>query len=171
MPLIRTDTCYALGLMSGTSRDGIDAALIETDGVGYVRPVAFVDLAYSSEARSILAIACNAAMRSSEIAPDPSILACANLVSNQHISLVKRLLLESGFDPDLLAVIGFHGHTAAHSADLGWTWQAGHPQQLADELQFQVVSNLRQNDMAHGGQGAPILPVYHKALFANGDRK
>jgi anhydro-N-acetylmuramic acid kinase len=170
MSLARNDTYFAVGLMSGTSRDGIDAALIETDGLRYVRSVAFVDLVYDTETREILSKACASAMRMAVKAPDASVLACADRISVLHIDLVERLLFEAGFDAEQVSAIGFHGHTVAHRADLGWTWQAGHAEELSAKLNVCVVSDLRQNDMAQGGQGAPLLPVYHQALFANNER-
>jgi anhydro-N-acetylmuramic acid kinase len=63
-------------------------------------------------------------------------------------------------------VIGFHGHTVAHKPDLGWTWQIGDGSSLAGAFGIPVVGDLRSADVAAGGQGAPLIPVYHRALAA-----
>lgn len=170
MPSNRIKPLLALGLMSGTSRDGIDAALIETDGLEIVRPVAFLDQAYDQRDRELLALACRNAMQLNDKTQDATILASTDRISDLHIEVVKRLVSDAGVTLPEIAVIGFHGHTVAHRADLGWTWQIGNAQRLANQLGICVVSDLRQGDIDNGGQGAPLLPVFHRALFASKTR-
>ncbi len=156
----------AIGLMSGTSRDGIDAALIETDGRDHVRPLAFLSLPYEEPVRERLAQACSVALTLAVPAPHEAIDLAAEEVTALHVEAVGRLLDRSGVPPAEIGVVGFHGHTVAHRPDRGWTWQIGDARRLARTLGMIVVSDLRGSDIAAGGQGAPILPVYHRAIAA-----
>src|SRR3546814_7956454 len=101
----------AIGLMSGTYRDGIDAALIRTDGEGGVDPVAFVSMPYDDSFRSRLAEACRKAMAMAKPGPDPLIDAVAGELTSAHADAVRTLLAQSEVAAGDVAVIGFHGHT------------------------------------------------------------
>lgn len=157
----------AVGLMSGTSLDGIDAALIETDGEGHVRPIAFRGEAYSDQARAQLRAAAALALSFDRPRASPDIVAAEALVTRSHILAVRKLLADSGVTPD---VIGFHGQTIAHRPDRGWTWQIGDGAAMAQALGIPVISDFRSADVASGGQGAPLLPVYHRALAEGMER-
>lgn len=157
----------AIGLMSGTSRDGIDAALIESDGEASIRPVAFFSEAYTDETRAIIAQACHAALQMEAPARHPAISLAENIITNLHIDAVKSLLKQIGNHACEIAVVGFHGHTVAHRIDRHWTWQIGNGAFMAKQLGITVVDNFRANDVAAGGQGAPLLPVYHRAITGN----
>ena len=156
----------AIGLMSGTSLDGIDAALIETDGEGEVRPVAFRGEAYSDAARTELAEATRVALTYDRPRESPPIEAAAGLIVRTHAMAVHKLLRDAGVDAAEVGVIGFHGQTVAHRPDRGWTWQIGDAASLAAATGITVVGDFRSVDVAAGGQGAPLLPVYHAALCA-----
>lgn len=156
----------AIGLMSGTSLDGIDAALIDTDGEGVVRPRAFRFERYSDAARAQLRAATELALTFDTPRPNPEILAAEELVTRSHILAVRKLLMDAHVSPVDVAVIGFHGQTIAHRPDRGWTWQIGEGDIMAKALAIPVVNDLRSADVAAGGQGAPLLPVYHRALTA-----
>jgi anhydro-N-acetylmuramic acid kinase len=157
----------AVGLMSGTSMDGIDAALIETDGDGFVRPIAFRSEVYSDQARRTLRGAMELALAFDRPRPNPDILAAEELVTRSHILAVRKLLVEARVSPNDVAVIGFHGQTVAHRPDRGWTWQLGDGAAMAKALGMAVVHDFRSADVAAGGQGAPLIPVYHRALAAD----
>ena len=154
----------AVGLMSGTSLDGIDAALIETDGEGVIRPVAFRSDPYSDAARTTLRQAAALALSFERPRPNPEILAAEDMVTRRHIMVVRQLLAGAGVEPGQIAAIGFHGQTIAHRPDRGWTWQIGDGEAMAKAVGATVVNDLRSADVAAGGQGAPLLPVYHRAL-------
>ncbi|MCI4588759.1 anhydro-N-acetylmuramic acid kinase [Sphingobium sp. BYY-5] len=154
----------AIGLMSGTSRDGIDAALIETDGEGAVTPVAFHAMAYDDDFRQRLAQACQRAMTMEQPGADPLIAPVEAELTERHVEAVADLLGRSGHIAEDVSVIGFHGHTVAHRPERGWTWQIGDSAALAGGFGIPVVGDLRSADVAAGGQGAPLLPVYHRAL-------
>jgi anhydro-N-acetylmuramic acid kinase len=160
----------AIGLMSGTSLDGIDAALIETDGEALVRPIAFRGEAYSEPARAELAEATALALTFERPRASPPIVAAANLIVRTHALAVQKLLREAGVSAADVDVIGFHGQTVAHRPDRGWTWQIGDGQALADQVGIPTVADFRSADVAAGGQGAPLLPVYHAALASGLER-
>ncbi len=154
---------HAVGLMSGTSMDGIDAALIETDGEAHIRPLGFATHPYDAETRAMIRSAIDAAL--TEAAPrhgDPYD-ALSRRLTMLHAEAVGAL--GEGAD-----VVGFHGHTLAHRPERGWTWQIGDGALLAQLVRTPVVDDLRSADVAAGGQGAPLLPAYHRALAAAVER-
>ncbi len=154
----------AIGLMSGTSRDGIDAALIETDGEGAVRPIAFHAQPYHDGFRLRLAESCARAMAMETPGQEPLIASVEAELTELHVEAVADLLGRGGYLAEDVGVIGFHGHTVAHRPDRGWTRQIGDGLALAGAFGIPVVADLRSADVAAGGQGAPLLPVYHRAL-------
>ena len=156
----------AVGLMSGTSLDGIDAALIETDGDAQVRPLAFATESYDRERRRMLARAAQRALEMERPAEDRLIRTAEQMLTRCHADLVAALLKEAGVAADRVAVVGFHGQTIAHRPDRRWTWQIGDGAALATMTGIPVVDQFRTADVAAGGQGAPLLPVYHRALCA-----
>ncbi|AOW23863.1 anhydro-N-acetylmuramic acid kinase [Sphingomonas melonis TY] len=160
----------AIGLMSGTSLDGIDAALIDTDGEGEVRPLAFRGEPYSDAAREQLAAATALALTFDRPRASPDIVAAGELIDRTHAFAVHKLLRDAGVAAADVAVIGYHGQTVAHRPDRGWTWQIGDGAVLARATGIAVVSDMRSADVAAGGQGAPLLPIYHAALTAGLER-
>ncbi|KQR88211.1 anhydro-N-acetylmuramic acid kinase [Sphingomonas sp. Leaf343] len=160
----------AIGLMSGTSLDGIDAALIETDGEGVARPVAFRGEAYSDAARSELAEATRIALTYDRPQMSRPMIAATELVTRTHALAVGTLLRDAGVAAEEVGVVGLHGQTVAHRPDRGWTWQLGDGAALAAATGITTVADFRSADVAAGGQGAPLLPVYHAALVAGLER-
>ncbi|UUL84184.1 anhydro-N-acetylmuramic acid kinase [Sphingomonas qomolangmaensis] len=154
----------AIGLMSGTSLDGIDAALIETDGEGFVRALGFVGSDYDDSDRALLAAATEVALAMATPGEHQAIAAAERLLTTRHAAAVEALLSKTGIAREEIGVIGFHGQTIAHRPDRGWTWQLGDGAALAAVTGIDVVGDLRGADVAAGGQGAPLLPVYHRAL-------
>ncbi len=150
-------TLTALGLMSGTSLDGIDAAIVRTDGLGHVEPIAFRTVRYSprlrGRLRSVLGVASPShSLRSAELA-----------MTAAHADTIDVLLKENNLTHLDIDVIGFHGHTIDHRPDEGQTWQIGDSRELAAATGLPVVSAFRRADVAAGGQGAPMAPLYHAA--------
>jgi anhydro-N-acetylmuramic acid kinase len=156
----------AIGLMSGTSLDGIDAALIETDGEGLARPIAFRTESYSDAARAELAEATRIALTYDRPRASPPIQAATDLITRTHALIVAKLLRDADLAAANIGVIGLHGQTVAHRPDRGWTWQLGDGAGLAAATGITTVADFRSADVAAGGQGAPLLPVYHAALVA-----
>ncbi|MGN7439219.1 MAG: anhydro-N-acetylmuramic acid kinase [Alcanivorax sp.] len=148
----------AIGLMSGTSLDGeIDVALIETDGRNFVRPLRYMAHPYDISVRDKVR-ACFG-----KISRDAAVEEAESLVTQLHIDAVKAF----GEHAD---VIGFHGQTITHDPDNKFTWQIGDGQALAEATGINVVADLRQADIKAGGQGAPLLPLYHQALLSDHDK-
>jgi anhydro-N-acetylmuramic acid kinase len=160
----------AIGLMSGTSMDGIDVALIETDGETAVARGPSAEYAYDAAFRRRIASALEDAKRISKRDERPGGLsALENEITDRHADAVMRFMLENGLDTESINVIGFHGQTVLHRPHLGLTVQLGDGNLLAAKTGIQVVYDMRANDMAHSGQGAPLVPVYHAALAAGLD--
>ena len=160
----------AIGLMSGTSLDGIDAALIDTDGEHETRRIAFRGEPYSDAARNQLAEATALALTFERPRASPPIVQAAELITRTHVLAVHKLLAEAEIAASDIGVIGFHGQTIAHRPDRGWTWQIGDGAALAQATRITTVSDMRSADVAAGGQGAPLLPIYHAALVAALDK-
>jgi anhydro-N-acetylmuramic acid kinase len=156
----------ALGLMSGTSLDGIDVALIETDGERIARfgPVGY--RAYAEGERDLLRRALAAATGLTERTARPGVLGEAEaLVTQAHAEAVEDFLRTQRLDRG--AVVGFHGQTVLHRPERRLTVQIGDGAALARRLGLPVVFDLRAADVAAGGQGAPLVPVFHRALVTN----
>lgn len=147
----------ALGLMSGTSLDGIDAALIDTDGETVARFGPALTLPYPEPVRT--------ALRAAALGDSPVEAAEAEM-TRLHGVAVARLLDQAGLGPEAIGVIGFHGHTLSHRPDQGHTRQIGDGAGLAAATGIRVVNDFRSADVAAGGQGAPLVPVFHRALAA-----
>jgi anhydro-N-acetylmuramic acid kinase len=161
-----SEPVLAIGLMSGTSLDGIDAALIETDGEGVARPIAFRSDPYSDQARRQLQEVTKLALSYEKPRQSPDIVAATEMLTRRHLLAVHQLVAASGVSLERIAVVGFHGQTVAHRPAAGWTWQIGDGAAMAKALGVTVVDDFRSADVAAGGQGAPLLPVYHRALLA-----
>jgi len=162
--LTNSQSMLAIGLMSGTSRDGIDAALIETDGEGANKAVCFHAMPYAEGFRIRLAEACRRAMAMDKPGFEPLLHSVEEELTELHVEAVSDLLARSGHIAEDISIIGFHGHTVAHRPEWRWTWQIGDGAALAGAFGIPVVGDLRSADVAAGGQGAPLLPVYHRAL-------
>jgi anhydro-N-acetylmuramic acid kinase len=161
----------AIGLMSGTSMDGIDVALIETDGEGSVRFGPTAVHFYNEREVRTLRRAVEEASDLRERTARPGMLAAAEkLVTILHAGAVQVFLDANGIDWRTIDVVGFHGQTVLHRPQAHLTVQLGEGRELAKILQRPVVYDFRAADVAAGGQGAPLVPVYHQALARNLDR-
>ncbi|MGH6859815.1 MAG: anhydro-N-acetylmuramic acid kinase [Phyllobacterium sp.] len=157
----------AIGLMSGTSMDGIDIALVETDGGSQVRqgPSGFVP--YDAAFRRRIEIALDDAKAMTLREERPGTLAqVESSLTMVHGDAVKSFLSDNRIAREEIDIIGFHGQTVLHRPAEGLTVQLGDGQRLADATGIAVVYDMRGNDMVHGGQGAPLVPAYHQALAA-----
>ncbi len=158
------DEGYALGIMSGTSGDGVDAALLavrEHPGteIPEITLQDFLYVPYTSEQRKrVFALF------------DP--LVTADYVAWMHVQLgqwfgaaAQSLIAKSGVSPQEIVVIGSHGQTVCHHPDRRFTLQIGDPSIIAEFTGCAVVSDFRRRDMALGGQGAPLVPYFDYAYF------
>jgi anhydro-N-acetylmuramic acid kinase len=148
----------AIGLMSGTSLDGVDCALIRTDGRGFVEPLAFVTIPYQPGAREEIR-ACFG-VKSHH---DPKVLAAAKLVTRKHIEAIRDLLHGQGMQARDVDLIGFHGQTIYHAPAERMTVQIGDGDLMARECGIDVIDDFRSADVRAGGEGAPLAPLYHAA--------
>ncbi len=149
----------AIGLMSGTSCDGVDTAILETDGEHQIAFTGGLTLPYEEDLRSQLLEA------SQHDVPLTELLRLEKEVSEHHVRATQMLLDQHPGTSDQVEVIGFHGHTVRHIPREGLTLQIGNPWMVAQKLGLPVVSDFRRRDMAVGGQGAPLVAMFHRALF------
>ncbi len=158
-------TVTAIGLMSGTSMDGIDAAILETDGNGKVTAGLSRSIPCPGDLKEHLwrAVAAASDLDDRLARPGP-LRETERAVTAAHAEAVAGLLSEAGLTAADVDVIGFHGQTILHRPEQGLTVQLGDGAELARSTGIDVVSDFRANDMAHGGEGAPFAPVYHRAL-------
>ena len=154
----------AVGLMSGTSGDGVDAALLETDGENKIGFLGGITLPYDEDLRGRLL------ETSQHDVPISEMLRVEKEISEHHVAAVQKLLAEYPKLAKKVEVVGFHGHTVRHSASEGITMQIGNPWILSRDLKVPVVSDFRRCDIAGGGQGAPLVAMFHRALFSKEPR-
>lgn len=158
----------ALGLMSGTSMDGIDVAIIETDGERVARRGVSMTFDYSPEMRERLTIGVSQARVITARRERPGHLAdIERELTELHASVVSAFLRKQGLVREDIDVIGFHGQTVLHRPESYLTVQLGDGALLAELTCRPVVYDLRARDMELGGQGAPLAPVYHRAMVAD----
>ncbi len=155
----------ALGLMSGTSLDGIDAALIRTDGERVEAFGAWATQPYDDQMRARLQDAMVLAAKLGVAARQaPEILTLTRDLTHRHRQLVDALLAEAEIQREEVTVVGFHGQTLLHRPEDRLTLQIGDGASLARSLDIDVVYDFRSADVAAGGQGAPFVPLYHQGL-------
>ncbi len=160
----------AIGTMSGTSLDGVDVALVDTDGERISAFGATAYRAYTPSEREVLRGALLDACAITERAERPGRVRQAEaIVTQAHAEAVEILLAQERLAADAIDVVGFHGQTVLHRPELGLTVQIGDGERLADRLGIRVAHDFRAADVAAGGQGAPLVPVFHRALAASSD--
>jgi anhydro-N-acetylmuramic acid kinase len=143
--------------MSGTSLDGIDAALLITDGERVFEHGPAATFAYPQEFRQRLR-----ALLGRE--PDPSWRPVIEELTDRHAEAVAKLLAKAGLRASAIDLVGFHGQTIYHWPERRRTLQIGDGERLAAATGITVVDDFRSADVAVGGQGAPLVPLYHAAL-------
>jgi anhydro-N-acetylmuramic acid kinase len=147
----------AIGLMSGTSLDGIDAALVFTDGGRSATFAAALTVPYPPKFRARLRTLIGRR-------PGPTDAETIAELTDRHVEAVAALLCQAGRRASEIDVIGFHGQTVLHRPEAGETIQVGDGERLARRTGIAVVDDFRTADVVAGGQGAPLAPLYHAAL-------
>jgi len=150
-----------VGLMSGTSLDGVDAALVE-----FAPPhPALINTAYlplpealKSELHALQSPGPNELDRAAR---------AGNELSRLYAEAVLALLKQAGVSPAAIRACGCHGQTIRHRPDAGYTLQISNPALLAELTGISVVADFRSRDVAAGGQGAPLVPAFHAAVFGS----
>jgi anhydro-N-acetylmuramic acid kinase len=156
-----TSACY-IGIMSGTSMDGIDGVLARFDHTGAHELLASATIDLPPTLRLTL-LALNS--------PGEDELARAALAANDladlYADVVDCLLDRSGYAAHEITAAGVHGQTVRHRPELGYTLQLNAPARLAERCGIDVIADFRSRDVAAGGQGAPLAPAFHAALFGS----
>ncbi|MGQ4272819.1 anhydro-N-acetylmuramic acid kinase [Terrihabitans sp. B22-R8] len=160
----------AVGMMSGTSLDGIDIALIETDGetiTGFGQTASFPYDGHAEDRRLIFAAMEDARDLTDRTARPGRLLQAEDAVNRLNIEAVQAFLTRLDKPAD---IIGFHGQTMVHRPEIGLTLQLGNGQAMARKTGVPVAYDFRAADMQAGGEGAPLAPVFHAALAKTLDR-
>lgn len=155
-----SDVQYFIGLMSGTSTDGVDGTLVAFQKGTLPRIIAFSNLAMPSDLRRTF-LALN---KASNNELEQAYLA-ANGLADLYAQCCHDLLKQSQLSSEHIIAIGAHGQTVRHRPDLGFTIQLNAPARLAELTKIDVIADFRSRDIAAGGQGAPFAPLLHQALF------
>ena len=142
--------------MSGTSFDGVDVSLVRTDGYNYLKEIHSTFLEYNDTERKLY--------KSSLF---NNFLKAKEIIDLKHILCIKKLLKQSGFNSKMVDVIGLHGQTFAHNPEEQWSWQYINADRIAKNFKTKVISELRLKDINNGGEGAPLVPIFHKLLSNN----
>ena len=150
----------AIGVMSGTSMDAIDVAAIETDGGSVVRPGAGGSYPYDTALRQQL-LDVIADPQRAESSPLADVEAA---VTSAHGDAIQRFMKDHAIARAAIDVIGLHGQTVFHRPERRFTRQLGSARDIAARLGVRTVGRFRHADLAAGGEGAPLAPIYHKAL-------
>ena len=162
----------AIGLMSGTSLDGVDVALIETDGkrVKAFGPTGYRP--YTPKERGLLLQALTEAVHLPQRDARPGILGEAErAVTIAHAEAVASFTAQNRITSEDIDIVGFHGQTVLHRPAQKMTVQIGDAAALAKAIHIPVMHDFRAADVAAGGQGAPFVPVYHRALAQSLERE
>ena len=153
-----------VGLMSGTSLDGADAALVDFSS-GTPRTLAFAAVPFADKLREDLLVLSE---------PGGDLLELSAKVSMElaevYARAVEAVVAGGGVERSQISAIGCHGQTVRHRPDLGFTIQLNDPARLAERTGIDVVADFRRRDMAAGGQGAPLVPAFHEAVFRHPSR-
>lgn len=146
-----------IGLMSGTSLDGVDGVLTSFDGTLHAAYAPFPD-DLRQELLALQAATANEIHREA---------LAANRIATLYADCVRELLATSGIAASQVKAIGAHGQTIRHRPDLGYTRQINNPALLAELTGIDVIADFRSRDIAAGGQGAPLVPAFHQAVFGS----
>ena len=158
----------SIGLMSGTSMDGIDATLLETDGDLNIKEIGHLSMTYDQKFKHELHTAQKLVRTyQGDLEKVQSLFPLDEVVQHStylHSEVVKQLLVKTNYKPHHIHVIGYHGQTMYHHPKEKISHILGNGQRLADLTSIQVVTDFRKRDIQAGGQGAPFAPLYHQAL-------
>lgn len=159
---------YSIGIMSGTSLDGIDISLIKTDGnknIDAIKNEYFdFEIEFINEIKSLIT-------NVNTIGPDKTIssndfININKKFSNNIIEKINLFLDNLELEKEKIDVIGLHGITLFHAPDKKISFQLGNSKLISENVGIRVVSDFRINDINNGGQGAPLVPIYHDAIFS-----
>jgi anhydro-N-acetylmuramic acid kinase len=147
--------------MSGTSLDGVDAALAEFGPTGQ-RTIATASIGFPADLRARLMTL--QAPSDNELHEEAL---AANSLAHLYAECVHAVLQQAGLAPAAIKAIGVHGQTIRHRPESGYTRQTNNPALLAELTGIDVIADFRSRDIAAGGQGAPLVPAFHQAVFSS----
>lgn len=156
---VRSGECF-IGLMSGTSLDGVDGVLLHLPHDQPPTLLASASLDMPAALRSTLM-----ALNASGTDELHRAALAANALAGHYAEVCEQLLAQSGVPREAVRAIGAHGQTVRHRPDLGYTCQLNAPAVLAEACGIDVIADFRSRDVAAGGQGAPLVPPFHAAMF------
>ncbi len=137
--------------MSGTSFDGVDAAIIKTNGKDYIKRIETSFIKYSNREKALYQ---NSILKNYKIITE--------VIDNKHKEVIKKILKKFSKKVD---IIGLHGQTFFHNPNSGWTWQYINSKRIMRYFKTNVVSDFRVADINKGGEGAPLVPIFHHNLI------
>ena len=158
---------YALGIMSGTSIDGLDFSLIKSDGKDKIQILINHYFKFSPKIK----LKINDFIKKNQLSYNFSKNSSSYERINREFSLyllkkIKIFFSLNNFDMDDVDVIGIHGNTILHRPSKGFSIQLGSAKMIAEKLKKPIVCNFRNKDISLGGEGAPLVPVFHRAIFS-----
>ena len=157
------ETYFGLGLMSGTSMDGVDASIISSNGKDQYEPIYDEFFEYDEDTRENLYSCRDKILTKEDITKFRSVLKkLEKKITLFHAKISNKIISEKKIKIDL---IGFHGQTMFHDGDKRISLQIGDGRLLSQITKKQVIYDFRKNDLINGGQGAPLTPIFHKLLF------
>ena len=155
----------AIGLMSGTSCDGIDASIIKSDGEDRLELIGDYFLPYAEKTRIRIRKLKEKVDRVLELEiKKKEIVDLENEITVLHSKAINLILEKLKIDKSEIDLVGLHGHTIFHSFEDKKTKQLGNGKVLSKLSKLSVIYNFRKNDLKNGGQGAPMVPIFHKLL-------
>lgn len=152
---------YFIGLMSGTSLDGVDGVLVEVaDNDTHLRQLAASYLPFPPDLRATLL-----SLQISGFDEIHRVAQAANQLVLSYANCVLHLIKNTGLTIDQICAVGVHGQTVRHRPEFGYTTQINNPALLAELVDIDVIADFRARDIAAGGQGAPLVPAFHRSVF------
>jgi anhydro-N-acetylmuramic acid kinase len=152
---------YFIGLMSGSSLDGVDAVLVEIgEGGAQFKLLASSYLPFSTDIREALL-----ALQSRGFDEVQRVTQAANQLMVVYADCVLDCLKKAGIPSQQIIAISAHGQTVRHRPEFGYTLQINNPALLAELTDIDVIADFRSRDIAAGGQGAPLIPAFHRSAF------
>ena len=157
-----TKIFYAIGAMSGTSADGIDISLIRTDGLNYFRPIESLSISFdSSLQKEILHFSRTFKNKKNHF----KLIEIEKIITEKYILAIKQILAKSKLKSSHISILGLHGQTVFHDPKNRISLQLINASKIAKYFNIKTISDFRENDINNGGEGAPLVPVFHKLLM------
>ena len=151
----------AIGAMSGTSADGIDISIIKTDGLNYFEPISSVSISYNADLRNKII---NFSKSFSDKSSHFNIILLEELITHKYIEGILKLIKKTNIKLKNIDTISVHGQTIFHDPKNNISLQLIDSKKISDYFKIKVISNFRQKDIINGGEGAPLIPIFHSVL-------